>query len=69
MRALRVLCGIAILLNALHLGHAIQHFYGLDTNHNAGFWAGMVLAVAIGVLSFIGGCLLIRRGREVAGSH
>lgn len=61
MKVLRVLCGIAILLNALHLGHAIQHFYEMDPNHSAGFWAGVVIAVLVDVLSFIGGCLLLRR--------
>lgn len=61
MRVLRIICGIAILLNALHLGHAIQHFYSLDPDHGAGFWAGIAAAAAVGVLSFTGGCLLIRR--------
>ena len=60
MRILKVICGIAILLNALHLEHAVHHFYGLDPDHGAGFWAGMTLAVTVGILSLIGGCLLIR---------
>lgn len=63
MKALRILCGLAILLNALHLGHAIHHAFSLFPDHNAGFWGAFVAAVAIAILSFIGGCLLLREAR------
>jgi hypothetical protein len=47
----------------LHLGHAIHHFFTLDPQHNAAFWAGVAFAGVVGVLSFIGGCLLLRLAR------
>ena len=64
MRILKVVCGVAILLNALHLAHAIHHFWALDPEHGAGFWVGVMFAAAVGVLSFTGGCLLIWGARE-----
>jgi hypothetical protein len=63
MRALKILSGIAVLLTTLHLAHAIHHFYSLDAVHGLGFWAGMAIAGITGILSFIGGCLLLRSAR------
>jgi hypothetical protein len=63
MRAFKILSGIAVLLNTLHLAHAVDHFYSLNTVHGLGFWAGMAIAGVIGILSFIGGCLLLRSAR------
>ena len=60
MRVLKILSGIAVLLNALHLAHAVHHFYALDPRHNLAFWAGALLAVIIDLLSFIGGYMLLR---------
>jgi len=64
MKVLRILCGIAVLLNSLHLTHAVHHFYyAYGPVHDAIYWASAALAVTLGILSFIGGCLLLRLGR------
>lgn len=63
MRALNILCGIAVLLQTLHLAHAMHHFssHPPDELHGAYFWGAMALAVAMWILSFIGGILLLLR--------
>ena len=60
MRTLKVLSGIAVLLTSLHFIHGLHHFYSVDGVHGAGLWAGMVAAVIVDILSFIGGFLLLR---------
>jgi hypothetical protein len=65
MRVLNIICGISVLLVTLHLGHAIHHFYShavTDQMSAASLWAGIVIAAIIGGFSFVGGCLLLRRG-------
>ena len=64
MRVLSFLCGLAVLLTTLAFGHLIHHF--VMHAHEAGasgggMWAGVVAAVCVEILSFIGGCLLLRR--------
>ena len=64
MRALSIVCGIAVLINALHLTHAIHHFFTIASREGtpvAFLWLGTGFAVLIGILSFIGGVLLLRR--------
>jgi hypothetical protein len=63
MRALRIIAGIAVLLNALHFVHAIHHFYTSQTTYGPGTWAVILGAIAIDLLTFAGGFLLLRQWR------
>jgi len=63
LRVLNVICGLAVMLVSLHLVHAIHHFVSRPPRDVSGatIWMGAALAAVIGVFSFVGGCLLIRR--------
>ncbi len=67
MRILNILCGIAVLLTSLAFAHLLHHYYFIgashDDVHNPAFLAGMAAGVLVGIFSFVGGCLLLRRGR------
>lgn len=66
MRILNLLSGIAVLLTTLAFGHLLHRYFvdaAQESLHDAGFLAGMTAGITIGVLSFIGGCLLVRRAR------
>jgi hypothetical protein len=64
MRVLNIVCGLSVLLVTLHLAHAIHHFYvhrlQFDVS-GVSLWSGIIIAALIGVFSFVGGCLLLRR--------
>jgi len=66
MRILNLLSGVAVLLTTLAFGHLL-HRYFVDAPHESlrdpGFVAGMITGVTVGIFSFIGGCLLVRRAR------
>lgn len=66
MRILNILSGVAILLTTLAFGHLLHHFF-VHASHediqSPAFWVGLATAVLVGILSFIGGCLLLRRSR------
>jgi hypothetical protein len=64
MRVLNTVCGVAVLLNALHMGHAVHYFLTIaaqESMHGVEMWAGVIAAVIVGILSFVGGCLLLRQ--------
>lgn len=63
MRVLRTVSGVAVLLNAVHMTHFIQHFYVLDTAHTPAFWFGMTAAAIVDLFSILGGILLLRSSR------
>ena len=66
MRILNILCGMAVLFTTLALAHLIHHHAGHASSsdfHSPAFLASFVAAVAVAILSLIGGCLLIRRAR------
>ena len=63
MRALNIVCGIAVLLTTLHFAHGIHHIYAQGHHHEPVFRAAMALAAVIFIFSFIGGCLLLKRSR------
>jgi hypothetical protein len=65
MRIVNILSGLAVLFTTLAFAHLLHHHFlhAGEGAHSATFLAGMVICVAVGVFSFIGGCLLLRRGR------
>jgi len=66
MRVLNILSGLAVVLTTLAFGHLL-HRYFVDAApsdvHDSAFLAGMAAGAIVGIFSFIGGCLLLRRGR------
>ena len=66
MRVLNISSGLAVLLTTLAFGHLLhRYFVGAAPSgvHDPSFLAGMAAGAVVGVFSFIGGCLLLRRGR------
>jgi purine-cytosine permease-like protein len=65
MRILNILSGLAVLFTTLAFGHLLHHYFltAGEALHSPLFLAGMIICVVVGIFSFIGGCLLLRRGR------
>jgi hypothetical protein len=65
MRILYILSGLAVLFTTLAFAHLLHHYYlnAGEAAHSPPFLAGTGIGIVVGALSFIGGCLLIRRGR------
>lgn len=64
MRALKIICGIAVIITTVHLAHGIHHFHAHSMQnglHGIALWGSTALAVVIGTLSLVGGVLLIAR--------
>ncbi len=65
MRILAIICGIAILINAFHMAHFIQHYSAHVANATPGFWLMVAFALAVDLLSIVGGVLLLRRSAAI----
>jgi len=66
MRMVNILSGIAVLLTTLAYAHLLHHYYlgaGSEPFQNPVFVVGFSFAVGVGIFSFIGGAILLRRGR------
>jgi hypothetical protein len=65
MRIVNIVSGLAVLLTTLAFAHLLHHYFvnAGEAAHSPPFLAGMAIGVVVVVLSFIGGCLLLRRGR------
>lgn len=64
MRALKIICGLAVILTTVHLSHAIHHFHSHlahDGHQGIALWGGTALVVVVGLLSLLGGVLLLKR--------
>lgn len=60
MRGLKIVCGIAVLILAVHMLHPIHHFMGMRSGVPAGyFWSLVAVAALSEVFSVIGGIFLI----------
>jgi amino acid transporter len=66
MRILNILSGIAVLFTTLAFAHLLHHFSTHaphESFRDPAFLGGMAAGVVVGIFSFIGACLLLRRGR------
>ena len=66
MRTVNILSGMAVLLTTLAFGHLLHRYFvnaPHEAVHDPAFLAGTATGVVVGIFSFIGGCLLLRRGR------
>lgn len=64
MRILNILSGVAVMLTTLAFAHLIHHFFSQSPHDDPVFWIGFTAAILVGLLSFLGSCLLLRRARR-----
>lgn len=65
-RVLNIVSGVSVLLATLAFAHLIHHFWShspQESYQSPVFWMGIVFAVIVEIFAFVGGCLLLRRGR------
>jgi hypothetical protein len=63
---LNILCGVAVLLTTLAYAHLLHHYFmntSAEASQNPVFWVSFSFGVGVGIFSFVGGALLLRRGR------
>ena len=66
MRMLNILSGVAVLITTLAYGHLLHRYFmdsSAEASHNPVFWLSFAFGGAVGVFSFIGGAMLLRRAR------
>jgi hypothetical protein len=65
MRIVNILSGLAVLFTTLAFGHLLHHYFlnAGEATHSPLFLTEMAIGVVVVMFSFIGGCLLLRRGR------
>jgi hypothetical protein len=67
MRLLNILSGLAVLLTTAAFAYLLHQFYthaaAAGDVHNPLFLTGVSVGIVVGFFSFIGACLLLRRGR------
>jgi hypothetical protein len=67
LRILNILSGVAVLLTTLAFAHLVHHFFSQsphDARYNPVFSIGFTAAILVGLLSFLGACLLLRSVRR-----
>ena len=64
MRIVNILSGLAVLSTTLAFGHLLHRYFvnAGDAAHSPPFLAGMVIGIIVGIFSFAGACLLLKRG-------
>lgn len=60
MRGLKIVCGISVLILAVHMAHPIYHFLSMRNEMPAAYYWGILLVGLLSeVFSFVGGIFLI----------
>jgi hypothetical protein len=65
MRILNIVSGVAVLFTTLGYGHLLHHFFvhaSQEDYHSPLFWMAIIAALGAGIFSFLGGCVLLKRG-------
>ena len=60
MRGLKIVCGISVLILAVHMAHPIHHFLNMRSEMPAAYyWAILLVGLLSEIFSFVGGIFLI----------